>query len=229
MSEKLNLARIKKFGKTFELSINPDAALKFKSGEITDLREVVLADHIFVDARKGQLASTAEMEEVFQTAEFDKVAKVILTQGEIQATAEHRAEERQQRRKQLIQMIHTQAVDPQTKIPHPATRIEAALEEAKFSLVDHKSVEEQFEDAVHKLRPIIPISIQKAKLSVTVPASHTGKLYGYLKNAGKVLSESWENNGDLKCQIELPAGLQQDVIDKLNAETHGTVHIDIVE
>lgn len=228
MSEKLNLARLKKGGHTFELSIDPNKALAFRKGEIEDFREAVLAEHVFADAHKGQLAAEAEMEEVFKTSNFAEVATAILKQGEIQTTAEHRADVREQRQRKLVSMISRQAMDPKTKLPHPPTRIEAALEEAKFHLVDHKSVEEQFEEAIHKLRPILPITIERAKLAVTIPAEHAARVYGYLKTAGKLLQESWEGNGNFKGKLELPAGLQQEVIDKLNAETHGQVHIDIL-
>ena len=62
--EKLTLARIKKAGKTFEISVDPDKALLYKKGE-SDLRETVLADQVFSDAKRGQIASSAELKTLF--------------------------------------------------------------------------------------------------------------------------------------------------------------------
>jgi len=82
MSEKISLARLKKFGKTFELSVNPDSALAYKKGAISDLNEAVLSEHIFTDARKGLIAPAAELEKVFKTTEFAPIADLIIKEGE---------------------------------------------------------------------------------------------------------------------------------------------------
>jgi ribosome maturation protein SDO1 len=226
MSQRLNLARIKKFGNNFEISVDPDKALQFKNSEISNLREVLLAENIFTDARKGQVASDDELNKAFQTTDADKIAKIIIEQGEIQVTAEHRSAEREQRRRKLVHLIHQQAVDPTTKFPHPATRIEAALDEAKVHLLDHKTVEEQFQEVVQKLRPILPISIEKAKLTLTIPAQYTGKTYNLVKTAATILKEEWGNDGKWHAIVELPAGLQEELLDKLNSATHGEVVVE---
>ena len=223
MSEKLNVARIKKFGNTFEISINPDAAIKYKRGEISDLREVLLADNIFSDAKKGMTVSDDELNKAFQTTDVSKIAHIILTEGEIQATAEHRSAEREQKRKQLIHMISSQAINPKTKLPHPPTRIEAALEEAKVHLEDHKSIEEQFDDIIRKLRPIIPISIEMAELTFTIPATYSGKAYNIVNSNSKILRDNWNSDGSWTVTAEMPAGMKLDFIEKLNSLTHGEV------
>ena len=222
---KLNLARIKKFGKTFEISVDPDKALEYKSGD-ADLREVVLADNIFTDAKKGQVASANELEEVFKTTEFEKIADIIIKEGEIQLTSEHRSQEREQKLKQMIELIRKQAVDPKTDLPHPATRIEAALEEAKVHLDYNKNIEDQFEGVLSKIRVVLPIKIEKKKMTVTIPAAFSGKMYPVI-HQHKVLKEDWLNNGDWKVVCEVPAGLASEFIDKLNSITSGQVVIEI--
>ncbi len=222
---KLNLARIKKFGKTFEISIDPDKALLYKKGG-ADLREVVLADQIFSDAKKGQICSSSELEEVFQTSEFNKVADEILMKGEIQLTSEHRAAEREQKLKKLVHMINKNACDPKTGLPHPVTRIELALEQGKIHLDYNKTVEEQFEEIISKLRPIIPISIEKKKLTLTVPGQFTGKAYGFVKQNSTMLKDEWLGDGSWKVTVELPAGMVQDFIDSMNGMTSGQVVVE---
>ena len=220
---KLNLARIKKFGQTFEINIDPDAALKYKSGEISDLREVLLADNIFSDAKKGMAAPESELQKVFHTSDTNKIADIILKEGEIQATSEHRSEEREKRLKKLITMIHAQAIDSKTGLPHPATRIQAALEEAKVHLDDHKTVEEQFDDVIAKLRPIIPIKIEQKQVNIIIPATYAGKSYQIVNSNSKILSDNWNSDGSWTVKVEIPAGLYPEFLDKLNSLTHGEV------
>ena len=222
---KLNLARIKKFGKTFEISVDPDKALEYKSGN-ADLREVVLADNIFIDAKKGQVASSNELEQVFKTAEFEKIAEVIIKEGEIQLTSEHRSQEREQKLKQMIELIRKQAVDPKNDLPHPAARIIAALEEAKVQLDYNKSVDEQFDDVLSKIRVVLPIKIEQKKMTITVPAAFSGKMYPVV-HQHKVIKEDWLNNGNWKVVCEVSAGLAQEFIDKLNSVTSGQVVVEL--
>jgi ribosome maturation protein SDO1 len=222
---KLNLARIKKFGKTFEITIDPDKALLYKKGE-ADLREVLMADDIYADAKKGQVVSSAELEEVFGSSDFKKVADEILMKGEIQLTSEHRSAEREQKLKKLVHMINKNACDPKTGLPHPITRIELALDQGKINLDYNKTVEEQFEDIITKLRPIIPISIEKRKLVMTIPGQFTGKAYGYVKQNSTILKDDWLGDGSWKVTVELAAGMVQDFIDALNGMTQGQVSVE---
>ncbi|MDP3990255.1 MAG: ribosome assembly factor SBDS [archaeon] len=221
MSEKITLARIKKYGETFEISVDPDKALQYKKGLISDIQDVLLANNIFTDAHKGEVASHGELENAFKTTNIDKIAEIILKEGEIQLTAEHRAHEREQKLKKLITLISRQAVDPKTGFPHPPTRIEAALEQGKIHLDDRKTIEEQFDDIISKLRPIIPIKIEQKKLLVTIPAQHTGKAYNIVKSNSKILKENWNNDGSWSAEIELPAGFIHEFMDKVNTATHG--------
>ena len=44
---KLNLAKLKKKGETFEINIDPDLAMEFKRGENIPLSEILKAEQIF--------------------------------------------------------------------------------------------------------------------------------------------------------------------------------------
>jgi len=224
MSEKLTLARIKKHGMNFEISVDSDVALEYKKGNAS-LRDVLNSTQIFSDARKGELANSEDMQTAFETTNPDTIADIILRKGEIQLTSEHRAEEREQKRKKLLHLININAIDPKTGLPHPITRIELALEQGKITLDYNKTVEEQMDDIITKLRPIIPISIQKKKLQVVIPANYAGKSYQPVKDSGTMLRDEWGNDGSLTVTIEIPAGLYPDFIQKMNGLTNGEVTI----
>lgn len=226
MQTKLNLAKIKRFGQTFEISIDTEKALQYKKGIILDVTDVLLADKIFTDAKKGLTAAGSELQNAFQTTDVNKIADFILKKGEIQATSEHRAQEREQQKLRLINLIHKQAVDPKTNLPHPPARIEAALEQGKIHLEANRTVEEQFSEIISKLKPIIPIKIEQKKMVITIPAHYSGKVYPFVKSNFKVLKEEWTNQGNWKVWVEIPAGFQQEFIDKLNSFTKGEVVVE---
>ncbi len=223
MSEKLSLARLKKFGHNFEISVNPDKALHYKKGELHDITEVLLAERIFTDAKKGLAASHQDLQEAFKTTDVRSIAQIIVKEGEIQHTAEFRSQEREQRQKRLIYLIHKQAVDPKTSYPHPLERIETALKEAKIHLDDHQTIEEQLDSVISRLRPILPLKIEQKKITVTLPAQFAGKAYATVKNNSTILRENWNNDGSWTGTVELPAGLYLEFLEKLNALTHGQV------
>lgn len=230
MSEKqsrLSLARLKKYGKTFELSIDPEQALKFKKGLLSDVTEALQAERIFLDARKGLVASSQDLQQAFSTTDVLQAAAVILREGEIQGTGEQRSQEREQRRRKLVHLIHTMAVDPKTGYPHPPQRIEAALEQGKINLDDHHTVEEQLDGIIQKLRPIIPLKIEQKQLIVILPAALASKFLKMVSSLGKVMQDDWQNDGSWKGTLEIPAGLVQEAIGKLNSWTHGEAIVEV--
>ncbi len=208
---------------TFEVSVDPDAALRYKKGELQDLGEVLHADNIFTDAKKGLLASQEDLRKVFTTTDKARIAGIIIKEGEIQFTAEHRAQEREHKRRRLISMICRQAIDPRTGFPHPAERIEAALEQGKIHLDDYRSVEEQFDEIVFKIRAIVPIKIEQKKITLTIPAQFAGKSYAVVKSNSAIIKDAWNNDGSWTAVVEIPAGFYQEFLDKLNSLTHGEV------
>ena len=226
MSEKISLARIKKHGMSFEISVDPDKAVSYKEEKILDVNEVILADNIFTDVKRGLATSSSDLDKAFGTTDINVIADIIIKKGEIQLTSEHRTQERDKKRKKLVHLIHIQAVDPKTNLPHPENRIEAALEEAKINLADHKTIEEQFDEIISKLRPIIPIKIEKKELTIIIPAQYSGKAYSVVKGNSTILRDEWLNDGGWKVIIEIPAGLWQDFIDKINSLTHGEAMIE---
>ncbi len=222
---KLNLARIKKANQTFEVNVDPNLAIKFKKGEPVDIKEVLKAEQIFSDTKKGEVASEAKLKEVFHTADSLKIAEIIIKEGEIQLTSEYRQEQREQKKKRLVELIHRNAVDPTNNLPHPPQRIELAFEEAKIKIDDHKTAEEQVEDILSKLKPIIPIKFEQSNLTLQIPPAYAPKAYSLVQKYSKILKENWNNDGSWTAKVEIPAGLKAEFMDKLNSFTHGEITI----
>lgn len=222
-----NLARLKAGGENFEVVVHPDKAIAFKSGQ-ADIRDVLVYDRIFADAKKGLEASEHVMKSVFKTTERVDVARQIIQRGEIQLTTEYRDRLRAEKRKAIINMIHRTAIDPRSGLPHPPNRVEAALEEAKVRIDEHRRAEDQLQDIVKQLMPVLPIKFEVRRVEFHIPAKHAARAYPILKGFGSLLKDSWQGDGSLVAVVEVPAGLQQELYSELNKLTHGDVESKIV-
>jgi len=210
-------ARIKKAGKHFEILVDLDNALKFKKGEIPTIEAET--NRIFTDLKKGDVPSQSDLEEAFGTTDVQTIVEKIIKEGEIQVTQEHRDEEKEKKFKQVVDFLVTNATDPQTKNPHTAERIKNALEQAHIN-IKNVPIENQISDIVESIKEIIPIKIETKKIKITIPAIHTGKIYGVINQYKK--EENWLSDGSLEAMVEVPSGIIMDFYDKLNTITHGS-------
>ena len=223
------IARVEKSGEKFEILVKPEAVQKVRDGKDVDLLKELAIDEIFKDAHKGSKASEDKMVEFFGTTEPLAVAKQIIQRGEIQLTTEQRRQMLEAKRKQIVQYIAANAINPQTSTPHPPQRIENAMEEAKVHIDPFKPVEEQVKEVLDALRPLIPIRFEKVRIAVKLSAEDSAKSYGDIKGYGTILKEEWSPTGAWLGVVEMPAGLQTDFLEKLNAKTKGNVETRILK
>ena len=224
--DKAVVARITKEGQNFEILVDCEKALSLKSGKDIDMEDVLATTEIFSDIKKGKHA--ANLNKFFGTEDTFAVARKIIKEGDIQLTTEYKAKVREEKRKRIIDLIHKNAINPDTNLPHPPQRIMNALEEAKVRIDEYKSAEEQVKDIVTKIRPILPLKYELREISVRIPAAFAGKSLGIIKQYGKVLKDEWQNDGSLIVILDIPAGLQVELEDKINSITKGGVEITVL-
>jgi ribosome maturation protein SDO1 len=223
------IARVEKSGEKFEVLVKPEAVQKIREGKDVDLLKELAIDEIFRDAHKASKASEEKMAAFFGTTEPLAVAKQIIQRGEIQLTTEQRRQMLEAKRKQIVQYIAANAINPQTGAPHPPQRIENAMEEAKVHIDPFKPVEEQVKDVLDALRPLLPIRFEKVRIAVKLSAEDSAKTYGDIKGYGTILKEEWSPTGAWLGVVEMPAGLQTDFLERLNAKTKGNVETRILK
>ena len=205
------LARLEKGGKRYEVLVDPDLVDQWKSdSSAIDLDDFMAMDEIFHDARAGERPTEEALMNTFQTLDVEAILNIILEKGSIQLTTAQRKARVEHMRQQIIHHIHSQAIDPKSKSPHPRTRIELALEESKYSVDPFKRLEDQVKDAIAKLKPLIPLSFESVRLAFRIPGSAYGSVSQLLRTHQQ--KEGWLENGDWACVIEIPAGMKGDVI-----------------
>ena len=223
-------ARLESHGERFEVLIDPDAALAIKRDEFDgDLEEVIAAEDVFEDASAGDRPPETALEEVFDTTDPLEVIPAVIERGEIQITADQRREMQEQKHRQLVTQISRNAVNPQMDdAPHPPERIERALEEAGFQVDPMEPVENQVDEALDALRPVIPIRFDEVVMAVQVPADHAGSAQAQIRQFGDLQEEEWQSDGSWVGVLEFPAGLQNEFYDTVNEHTSGEAETRVV-
>ena len=227
--DKASIAKIKMHGQSFEILVDCDLALAFKSGQQIDMKNILAAQKIFSDAKKGIMASETAMKQIFGTSDPLEVSKTIIQKGELPLTTEYKEKLREQKRRQIIDYIHRNAVDPKTHAPHPPQRIENAMHEAKVRIDEFQDIQKQVHEVLKKLREIIPLKFETKEISVRVPSLYAAKTYGIFASFGKKLSENWLNDGGLEVLLEMPGGMEEEFQNKINGICHGNVEIKVIK
>jgi len=129
------------------------------------------------------------------------------------------------KKRQIIDFIARNCVDPRSNLPHPPIRIENALNEAKVSINPFEDAEVQAIEVIKALRAILPLKVAKASLEIKVPAVHAGKVYSLVSKTGNVKRSEWLSDGSWRGEVEIPAGLLPSLIDKLNTLSKGEVQV----
>ena len=205
------LARMEKGGKRYEVLVDPTMVDAFKQSPASvEINDFLAMDEVFHDARGGERPTEEAIEKTFGTQDIVAITSIILEKGSIQLTTAQRKRMVENMRQQIIHQIHSQAVDPKTKSPHPKTRIELALEESRYSVDPFKRLEEQVKDAIAKLKPLIPLSFESVRLAFKVPGSAYGSVSQLLRSYQQ--KEGWLEDGSWACVVECPAGMKGELI-----------------
>jgi ribosome maturation protein SDO1 len=212
----------------FEVLVKPQKALDYRMGKIAAITEVLVTETIFSDANKGTKVSEENLRKAFGTTESLKIAEMILKKGTLQLTTEQRRKMVEDKRKQIVDFISRQCVDPKTNLPHPPLRIENALEQIHFSIDPFKPVEEQAREIIKLLRPILPLKMEQVSVGVHIPAEYSARAYGTIKVFGTIKREEWRGDGSWYGVLEMPAGLYGPFLEKLGEITKGSGEAKII-
>ncbi len=211
-----------KNGLRFELYLDPDAAYAYMDKRKPDVKNMLVSDEIYSDAKKAEKAKPSDIQKTFGTSDIMAILEFILKNGEVQLTTEQRRKKVEEKRKQIVAILMREAIDPRTKLPHPQQRIEDAMDQTRIHIEPFKDAREQMDEVVKALRLLLPMKFDKVKIAVRVPSAFAHKCYGTLKGYG-IEREEWSKTGDLLVVVEIFGGMQGEFFDKLNKLTAGQI------
>lgn len=222
---KLTIVRLVADNDKFEILVKPDPALDYKLGKKIDISNILVSDEIYADANKGTRIAEEKLVRKFKTIDSTEIAKQILEQGEINLTTEQRRRMVGEKKKQIIQYINKNFIDPKTHIPHPPVRIENAMDQVRLIIDPFKKPEEQAKKVIDSLRKILPLKSETLQLVVTIPPQFSAQSYSVLKNIGDLKDEKWLQDGSLRAIIEINAGIKGTFIERINSATKGSAQV----
>jgi ribosome maturation protein SDO1 len=214
-------ARLKTHGATFEVLVDPDGALALRRGEDVKIEDILAVEDVFENASRGDRSAEDDLIKAFETTDVATIADKIIRKGEISLTAEQRKQIIENKRRQVVEIIARNAINPQTKAPHPPARIDQAIKEAKVNIDPAKSTDELVNIAMKAIRPLIPIRFEEVEVAVKIPPAYAPKAYGEIAAFGKVTREAWQNNGAWIGVVKIPAGMQTDFYSLVNRVSKG--------
>jgi len=223
------IARLKKGGTQFEVYIDPDGAFALKQGEEVDIEKILAVEDVFENASRGDRPNEQDIENTFKTQDIYKIAREIILHGEIHLTKEQRKKILDDKTRQVISFIAANAINPQTRTPHPPARIEHAMEEAGVHIDPLKSVDDLVMIVMKAIRPIIPIRFEEANIAVMISADYAPKVYGPISKFGKLSKEEWQKDGSWIGVVTIPAGMQDDFFGLVNHMTKGNAEVRILK
>jgi ribosome maturation protein SDO1 len=223
------IARWETGGSRFEVLVDPQAVQDLKDGKDVDLSDKLALDQVFKDAKKGDKISEEHLERTFHTRNLAVIAKLIVQKGEVQVTTEQRHQLQAAKHKQIVALIARNAMNPQTGAPHPPARIESAMTEAKVHIDPFKPVDAQVQEVLAKLRPLIPIRLDVVKVRIKIPGQFYPRTIGEIKGLGRLVEEQWLSDGAWSGIVEIPAGIQTELYEKLSARTKGAAETALVK
>ncbi len=209
------LARLEKGGSRYEILVDPELVQKWKNdNDSVNLSDLLATEQIWSDASSGDRPTSEALIKIFGSTELAPCVSKILKDGSIQLTTSQRKKIVAEKKKKIINEIATTATDPKTKLPHPAVRIENALEEARFSVDPFLSIERQVQDAIKILKPLIPLQFTTVKLAFRISGKDYGGVNQLLRNS--IIKEEWMSDGAWVCVVEVPGGMKNEIISRVS-------------
>ncbi len=194
-----------------------------------DLTNIFPTYDIFKNVKKADRCTEEDLQEAFETSNVREVAAEFVLDGDFLWTHAQRQKWVEKKKKQIITILARNCVNPQSKKPHPPKRIEKAMEEARVSIDLDKTAEEQIETILKQIQLIIPIRMESVEMVVKIPAVYAAKAYNTVEKYAQVKKSEWQTDGSWIGMISLPAGLQMEMLEKLNKLTHGRMQSKLLQ
>ncbi len=222
------IAKIRKENTDFEILVDPEKTLEFKKGKPYSIENLLAVNLVFADSKKGERASSSDLNKAFKTTDTLKIAEIIIKEGTVQLTTDQRRKLTEEKRLEIASIISKQGVDPKTHNPHPQQRILNAMTEVRVDIDPFKPAKDQIKEIIEKIQSLIPISFEKVTVAIRVPADQAGRVGHAIRELATIEKEEWKSDSWF-IQVTISAGLQTQLYDKINSLTQGRVETKIVK
>ena len=225
MVDKFTIVRLSAVNEKFEILVKPDPALEYKLGKKVDISNIMISDEIYSDANKGTRSSSEKLMKAFKTTDQFEIAKQIMEKGDLNMNTDQRRKMVEEKKRQIVEYINKNFVDPKTHLPHPISRINAVIDDSRVGIDPFRRLEDQIKYIIEPLRKLLPLKSEILELTVTVPAQFSGQSFSVFKSIGDIKSEQWLSDGSLQVVLNLNAGLKSSFLDRIGTATKGSAQV----
>lgn len=225
MLDKSTIVRLSAGNEKFEILVKPDPALEYKLGKKMDISNIMISDEIYSDASKGTKSSTEKLMKAFKTTDQFEIAKQIMAKGDLNLNTDQRRKMIEEKKRQIVEYINKNFVDPKTHMPHPISRIGPLIDDARVAIDPFKRLDDQIKNIIEPLRKLLPLKSEILELTVTVPAQFSGQSFSVFKSIGDIKSEQWLSDGSLQVVLNLNAGMKSSFLDRIGTATKGSAQV----
>jgi ribosome maturation protein SDO1 len=213
------LVRMKKGKKHFEVATQPGSVLKFRAGSL-GFEHVLAAELVFTNYAKGERASESDLQEAFASADQVVCARAIVEKGELQVSAAERKEALERKKREIIAYLNRNFIDPKSNLPHPASRIETAFEQAKFRVDADAPAKDQAAELAKKLQGVLTFKKSETEGTIVVPHKLMGAATNVIYKHATVRREKQTPEG-YQWEVGIVPGDFDDFMEALNKVTKG--------
>lgn len=212
------LVRYRKGKHSFEIMTKPGSVRLFRAGKL-GWDKVLVADAIFTNSKKGNIAKSNDLVNVFGTDEIDKCAQIMIRDGEAQVSATERKENMEKHRRAVIGYIHNTYLDA-NNLPHPIARLESIPEQAKVHLDPNGSIQRQAEEIVKRMHGTLVFKKATAEYTVLLEHAYAKKCTGVIYKYCSDPKDTWDATGCI-WKLQISPREFDNFINELNKITQG--------
>ena len=208
-------------GGQFEVLVDFNKLKEFKEKPNQISVYDVLADtKIFRDQKKGELASNNLLKQVFPNKSNEEILKEILLKGECQIPTAYINELREEKKKQAINYISENAINPSTKTKYTQTMIESQVNKIKYNFSPERDYITQANEILAHLKKTMPIAITKIIIKIKVSGMYCGNFYGPFRRYGNITKEFFDDKGNMHIHIEINESIADEVINYIKNKSN---------
>ncbi len=193
---------------------------KSKSDEVS-VFDVLADTKIFKNLQKGDIASANLLDEIFFKKSEEEILKEILLKGECQIPTSYLNKLRDEKKMQVINFIVENATNAQTKSKFTPTMVEDEVNKLKFNFNINGDIKNQAEEVIKLLKKVMPISMEKVIMEISILAQYCGAFYGPFRKFGKITKEYYDRDSNLRLHIEISESQIDEVANYIKNHSNG--------
>ena len=214
--------------KGVQILINLDSTKKYqKDSSSVSISDCVVTGEIYTDVKSGKRVSDQVLISKFGTDNVNECLKIILREATLPVTTAEKKLLNEQMLRKICHHFNMHYVDPTSNKPHPQSRIEAAIQQAKYR-IDYTIPLEKHVQALEKKFPGI-LSLRKLELTAQLKLDHKylGKAYGVLNQHCSIGKTEYGDVG-ATLHITCSPGQREELYSALTKITGGdfSIHFD---